>query len=207
MLVFPDVRGLHDFYRELALRFAEQGHAALVVDYYGRSAGPESRASGIGFADAGFDFMAHASKLSSTELEADFGTALNFLREQAAPTSTFTIGFCMGGRQSYLSSARGENLNGCMGFYGSLGLRNGVNVLETVPLMRSPILAMQAGSDTDPDNFPNAAFDAALTDAGIAHEVIVYDAPHSFFDVNFAEYAEVCADAWAKIKAFIATYS
>ena len=41
--ILPDVRGLYRFYEELALRFAERGHAAIAIDYFGRTAGVDKR--------------------------------------------------------------------------------------------------------------------------------------------------------------------
>src|SRR5216683_851187 len=38
MVVLPDVRGLHHFYKELAQRFAEAGIDAVAIDYFGRTA-------------------------------------------------------------------------------------------------------------------------------------------------------------------------
>ena len=43
IVILPDVRGLHRFYEELALRFAERGHRAIAIDYYGRTAGVAKR--------------------------------------------------------------------------------------------------------------------------------------------------------------------
>ena len=37
--ILPDVRGLHPYYEELALRFAEHGIDALAIDWFGRTAG------------------------------------------------------------------------------------------------------------------------------------------------------------------------
>ena len=45
MLILPDVRGLHPFYEELALRFAEAGIEALAIDYFGRTAPTDRRAA------------------------------------------------------------------------------------------------------------------------------------------------------------------
>src|SRR5258706_2585314 len=52
ILVLPDVRGLHPFYEELALRFAEHGVAAVAIDYFGRTAG-------VGPRGADFEHMPH----------------------------------------------------------------------------------------------------------------------------------------------------
>jgi carboxymethylenebutenolidase len=38
MVVLPDVRGLHQFYKELAQRFAEAGIDAVAIDYFGQTA-------------------------------------------------------------------------------------------------------------------------------------------------------------------------
>src|SRR3978361_1614233 len=43
VVILPDVRGLYRFYEELALRFAERGHAAVAIDYFGRTAGVAKR--------------------------------------------------------------------------------------------------------------------------------------------------------------------
>ena len=38
MIVIPDVRGLHQYYKELALRFAEAGVDAVAIDFFARTA-------------------------------------------------------------------------------------------------------------------------------------------------------------------------
>ena len=70
--------------------------------------------------------------------------------------------------------------------------------------LEAPILALQAGDDANILPEHNAAFDAALTAAGVEHELVVYEgAPHSFFDRRFEEYAEQSADAWERVLAFV----
>ena len=50
----------------------------------------------------------------------------------------------------------------------------------------------------------NEAFERALTDAGVAHELVVYDgAPHSFFDRKHEEFAGDSEDAWNRVLAFL----
>ena len=47
-----------------------------------------------------------------------------------------------------------------------------------------------------------------LTDAGVEHELVVYDgAPHSFFDRKQEQFADASADAWSRVLAFIERYS
>jgi carboxymethylenebutenolidase len=52
-----------------------------------------------------------------------------------------------------------------------------------------------------------AAFEEALTAAGVEHEIVTYDgAPHSFFDRKQEEFAEASADAWRRLLEFIERY-
>ena len=55
VIIFPDVRGLYRFYVELAERFAEAGHHAIVLDYFGRTAGTGER-------DAEWEYMPHVQQ-------------------------------------------------------------------------------------------------------------------------------------------------
>jgi carboxymethylenebutenolidase len=43
MVILRDVRGLHPFYRDLAVGFAGAGAHATAMDYFGRTAGIEER--------------------------------------------------------------------------------------------------------------------------------------------------------------------
>ena len=52
-----------------------------------------------------------------------------------------------------------------------------------------------------------AAFDQALGEEGVEHQVVTYDgAPHSFFDRKQEEFADVSADAWRRVLDFIETH-
>ncbi len=71
-----------------------------------------------------------------------------------------------------------------------------------------PILALQAGDDQNITAEDNAAFDEALTAAGVEHDVVTYDgAPHSFFDRKQADFAAASDDAWNRTLAFVAAHS
>jgi carboxymethylenebutenolidase len=74
--------------------------------------------------------------------------------------------------------------------------------------MEAPILALQAGDDRNIRAADNAAFDEALTKAGVEHEIVTYDgAPHSFFDRRQEDFAEASEDAWGRTLDFIRRYA
>jgi carboxymethylenebutenolidase len=201
IVVLPDVRGLYRFYEELALRFAERGFAAVAIDYFGRTAGVSKR-------DDDFPYPEHTVQTTPEGIQADVGAAVAYLRAEGAEP-IFTVGFCFGGRNSWLSTAGGHGLAGAVGFYGSTTERNGQpGPTERAAELDAPILALQAGADAHITAEMNADFAAAMTEAGVVHEVVTYaGAPHSFFDRKFEEHAEASEDAWQRTLAFIAANS
>ena len=195
IVVLPDVRGLYRFYEELALRFAERGSAAVAIDYFGRTAGVEKR-------DEHFDYRPHVDATTVDGLQADTAAAVARLREAGAER-IFTVGFCFGGSTSWLAAAGGHGLAGAVGFYGRPS-----RVGEHVSEIAAPILALQAGADPHITAEDNAAFGAALTKAGIEHEIVSYDgAPHSFFDRKQSEFQADSDDAWRRTLEFIAKHA
>ena len=201
IVILPDVRGLYRFYEELALRFAERGYPAVAFDYFGRTAGVEKR-------DDEFDYMPHVMQTTPEGVQADVAAAVAHLRA-AGCTSVFTVGFCFGGRNSWLAAAAGHGLAGAVGFYGMPGERNGVvGPTERAAEIAAPILALQAGGDEHILAEHNEAFDVALTAAGVEHDVVTYeDAPHSFFDRKQEQFADASDDAWRRVVAFVERYS
>jgi len=199
VVVLPDVRGLYRFYEELALRFAERGIAAVAIDYFGRTAS-------VGKRGDDFDYMSHVSQATPNGIEADVRAAVEYLRspEGGSVQSVFTVGFCFGGRYSWLSAADEHGLAGAVGFYGVPREREWPGPIQRVAEMEGPILALQAGDDQNITAEDNAAFDEALTQAGVEHEIVTYDgAPHSFFDRKHEEFADASADAWQRVLDFI----
>ena len=202
VVILPDVRGLYRFYEELALRFAERGYAALAFDYFGRTAGVEKR-------DDDFEYMPHVQQTTPAGVQADVGACVAHLRA-AGCAAVFTVGFCFGGRNSWLAAASGHALNGAIGFYGrpGPGSDGSPGPTQRAAEMACPILALQGGDDAAIPVEDSRDFDDALTAAGVDHEVVIYDgAPHSFFDRKQEEFAAASEDAWNRVLAFVADYS
>lgn len=204
IVISPDVRGLHPYYEELALRLAENGVDALAYDYFGRTAGTGVRGDD-------FPHMEHVQQVTWDGLRADLVAAIDALRASrpgdAAPRSVFTMGFCMGGRLAFNSSALGQGLAGVIAFYGIPGSGGRGSMpapIDQAAILHGPLLGFFGGIDQAIPASTVEAFDEALRAAGVAHEFVTYpEAPHSFFDKKAADYADASADAWRRTLAFI----
>jgi carboxymethylenebutenolidase len=201
VVILPDVRGLYRFYIELAERFAEAGRHAIAIDYFGRTAGLAPRGED-------FEYMPHVSQTSVEQVQADVVAAIGVLRERTGASGVVTVGFCFGGRQSFLAATSEElDLTGATGFYGILaggGRAGGPSVLDHTGDMRCPVLGLFGGADTAIPSDQVDAFERGLAQSGVEHEVVIYPgAPHSFFDRSQAQHADASADAWRRVLGFL----
>jgi carboxymethylenebutenolidase len=200
VIILPDVRGLYRFYIELAERFAEAGHHAIAIDYFGRTAGTGER-------DEDFDHWPHVEQTRVVQVQADTDAARAALAERTGATSFVTVGFCFGGMLSFLSGTSPElMLDGVVGFYGRLTpFRPGMpSVLDAATRMRCPVLGLFGGADPGIPADQVEEFDRRLDEAGVDHEIVLYpDAPHSFFDRSYEEHAGASSDAWRRVLGFL----
>ena len=150
--------------------------------------------------------MEHVAQTTPDQVQSDVRAAVDWLRGEGAG-SIFTVGFCFGGRNSWFAAAGGHGLKGAVGFYGQPARRESPGPIDRAGEMEAPILALQAGDDQNITAENNAAFDEALTEAGVEHEVVTYPgAPHSFFDRKQEDFADASEDAWNRTLAFIDRY-
>jgi carboxymethylenebutenolidase len=201
VVILPDVRGLYRFYEELALRFAERGYHSVAIDYFGRTAG-------VGKRGEEFPYRDHVAQTTPDDVQRDVAAAVEWLRspEGGSCTAVLTVGFCFGGRHSWLAAAGGHGLAGAVGFYGrpGEGADGSPGPAQRAGEIEAPILGLMGGADQAITADDVAAFEAALQSAGVDHELVTYDgAPHSFFDRKQEEFAEASDDAWRRVLEFL----
>lgn len=191
VVILPDVRGLHAYYEQLAIRFAEAGFAAVAIDYFGRTVG-------VGERSDTFDWQREIGSVKPEGVAADAGAAVAHLQSNGV-RSVFTVGFCFGGSQSWRLAASELPLAGCIGFYGRPSM-----VADVEQSFHHPLLMLVAGADAATPMNDFLDFDRRLKALEKVHEMRVYDgAPHSFFDRSFGEWKDACTDAWQRILDFV----
>jgi len=198
IVIIPDVRGLHPYYEELTLRFAEAGIHAVALDLFARTAGGEKRAQD-------FEYEPHVLQLDTERVNEDVAAAAAVVRDESE--RLYTTGFCLGGRISLLQAASGLGAAGVMGLYPwpAGPHRSGLPApADEAPRFACPVLAIYGGADAGIPAEQREEFDRALDSAGVEHRTVVYpDAPHSFFDRKAADFADASAAAWNEMLQFM----
>jgi carboxymethylenebutenolidase len=204
MIILPDVRGLYPFYEELALRFAEAGVAALAIDYFGRTAG-------LGARGDEFDYHTHFGQTQWPTLQLDIKAARDQVAGWGEVRAVFSVGFCFGGRLSFLLASESElKMSGVVGFYGwPVGESRGVPApIDRADDNLAPILGLFGGADQGVTPDIVEQYRAALDGAGADNEIVIYPgAPHSFFDRKAAEFADASTDSWRRVLDFVSHHT
>ncbi|MGE5265147.1 MAG: dienelactone hydrolase family protein [Acidobacteriota bacterium] len=199
VLIFPDVRGLHEFYKDLALRFAGAGIPALAIDYFGRTAGTTPR-------DETFEYAPHVERMTIPAFLNDVAAAVEYLRRDNPEGRIFIVGFCRGGTLSLHAGAEDFKLAGIIAFYAGLSRPipgSKASTLEQAAQLHVPVLGLFGGADPGIPATDVQQLDQQLDVAGIQHEIVLYPgAPHGFFDRRYKEFADESTDAWKRVLAF-----
>ncbi|HET6314158.1 MAG TPA: dienelactone hydrolase family protein, partial [Chloroflexia bacterium] len=166
ILIYPDVRGLHGFYKDLALRFAETGVRALAIDYFGRTAGLAPR-------DDSFEFMPHVQQLSISNIFADAQAALDYLRQgEGADRPAVVVGFCIGGSLTLLTAGQDLGLSGVIAFSAGMSRDFGGfgTALDRAAHVKYPVLGLFGGADPGIPPEQVAELDGRLGQTGVPHD-------------------------------------
>ncbi len=147
IVICPDVRGLVPYYEELALRFAEAGVDADRL----RLLQPHRRERASGMVTSTISRRSRSPGRSRSTRMWPLPAAHLRTPEGGSVSRLFTVGFCFGGRISYLQAARPElDLGGVIGFYGwPVGEhRTGLaSPAEMAPQFTCSVLALWGGAD------------------------------------------------------------
>jgi carboxymethylenebutenolidase len=195
--------------KEITRTFAANGYLAICPNLHHRDAPGASP-----------DDAAAASRakggVPDDQLVGDVSGAVNDLRSMPASNGKAgTIGYCSGGRQSFLAACSLQ-LDAAVDCYGAFVVGTPP---EGMPLKVGPIIHLAKdlscpllGLFGDEDSYPSpdqvAELDKVLTDLGKPHEFHSYEgAGHAFFSVNRPAYRpEAATDGWQKIWDFYGRY-
>ena len=201
MLVLQEAFGVNAHIRDVTERIAREGFVAIAPELFHRT--------GSGFEGRYDDFpavMPHMQALTEAGQAADIRASYEWLRNhpQVTPDRIGSIGFCMGGRASFLADAT-VPLQASISFYGG-GIAQGM--LHRAKDLHAPILVYWGGRDKHILPEHSHAVTEALTQAGKDFvNVNVSYADHGFFCDARASYNAAAARlAWSLVLEFLEVY-
>jgi len=201
LIVFQEAFGVNAHIRDVADRFAMEGYVAIAPELFHRT--------GPGFDGAYDNFpscMPHMQALTPDGIIADARAAFDWLQNnpQVAPNATACVGFCMGGRASFLANS-GLPLQAAVSFYGG-GLVPAL--LPRATTQSGPILFFWGSLDTHiPKEHVRAIVDAMHEAKKTFVAVEFSEANHAFFCDARPAYKETAAkQAWVLTLQFLKTY-
>jgi len=192
--------GLDKFVEDRVDALARHGYAAAAPDLYHRQ--PNDAA----------DMMTRIGRLRDAEIIADADATVAHLRamKETRVTDLAVLGFCMGGRITYLlAGARPAAWRAAGVFYGGNIMKawgDGPTPLDLTKDIAAPMIGFFGQEDTNPSPADVEAIDAELSRHGKAHEFHRYEgAGHAFLNFTNAERyrASEAKDAWEKMLAFL----
>jgi len=201
MLVFQEIFGVNPNIRDIAERFARLGYVAIAPELFHRTApgfvGPYSDLQAC---------MPHMQAMTPEGNIADARAAFDWLEKnpRVAPNATASIGFCMGGRVSFLANSV-LPLKAAISFYGT-AIAPGF--VTRAAQQHGPALFFWGGLDARITRDQTRAVVDSMTEAKkIFVNVDFSDADHGFFCDARANYKETAAkQAWQLLVQFLATY-
>ena len=200
VLVCMHAPGVDAFIQDICHRLADSGFVAAAPDLYHRQESGD------------LNPLERMGLLRDVEILRDYEAAGGWLADRSDPGRQCVIGFCMGGRLSYLWAAHRDGLKAAVVFYGGNILvpwGDGPTPFERTAEIDCPLLGLFGNDDENPSPADVDRIAAELDRAGKTWEFHRYDgAGHAF--LNFMRPSlreEAAADAWEKCTAFLRAHA
>ena len=206
LVVIMEVFGVNEHMKEVTRRHAEAGYVAVCPDLYYRQ--EPSMAS---YADMPAAQALRATLHDDTIIE-DLEAVVAFLKQDAGvkPDKLGIVGYCFGGRLTYLAAARMDAFAASSIYYGGglvdaeVNERVPANPITLAPQVACPVQGVWGGQDSFIPLEHVERLEAELKKAGVETEFKIYpDAGHGFCCTDRDGYhPEAAADAWKRTFAF-----
>jgi carboxymethylenebutenolidase len=196
VLVIHENKGLNDWVRSVAGRFAGAGYSALAVDLLSEEGGTGH------FADPA-QATAALSAVKPTRFIADLNSGIDDLQMRVPGGKIAVVGFCFGGGLVWQLLASGAPaLSAAVPFYGPLPDNPDFAASKDVA-----VLAFYGALDTRVTS-SRAAAKAALDRAGLVNDIVVEpNADHAFFNDTGPRYNAAAADdSWRRVLEWFGRY-
>ena len=202
LVVIQHQGGVDEFVQEMVKKIAGAGYASVAPDLYHRDA-----------PDCQDDGPTRRARLRDLTVIKDVNAAAAFLKGHNSVDAERLgiIGFCMGGRVSYLGAATNSNFKAAVAYYGGnifIPWGEGPTPFDRTAEIHCPLIGHFGEEDKNPSPEDMRKLDAELTKHGKAHEFHSYPgAGHAFMNKWSNSYRAPAEEAsWPKTLDFLGRY-
>jgi carboxymethylenebutenolidase len=194
IVVIQHAGGLDAFVQDTVHRLHREGYVAVAPELFHRQP------------TTAMEPVQRTQLLKDDEILADVAATIAFMKPTAGPIGI--VGFCMGGRVTYLVAGSNKDVSAAAVFYGGNIMRalgTGPSPFERTANINCPVIGFFGVEDQNPSPADVAKIDAELTRLGKWHEFHSYQgAGHAFENFLAPErYRERPARAaWHEMLAF-----
>jgi carboxymethylenebutenolidase len=199
ILVNEEIFGVHEYIKDVCRRLAKVGYLAVATEFYAR----------VGDLSQMTDIKRILSEVVLKAPDAQYmsdldSTAAWAQHHDGSATRLGVMGFCRGGRQTWLYAAHNIHLKAAVVYYGPFGGEPSPiqpqTAMDVAGQIKCPLLALYGGKDS---GIPVDAVRQAEAKAKGAHKIVdfvIYDeAPHGFHADYRPSYRQTDAeDAWKR---------
>jgi carboxymethylenebutenolidase len=202
VVVIMHAGGVDTFVQTMVARLVDAGYLVAAPDLYHRL---DPRQGGM---------MDKLKQLRDPEVIPDVNAAVDYLQGHPLVDSTRLgiIGFCMGGRVSYLMAELNSALRAAVAYYGGnimIPWGEGPSPFSLSDKLQCPLLFHFGGDDTNPSPDDMATLDQELTRLDKEHQFYAYEgAGHAFMNFDNPErYRESAAKtSWPRTLNFLSQH-
>ncbi len=204
VVVIEEIFGVHDYIKDVCRRLAHQGYLAVAPELYARLADLST------MTDPQRIVRDVISKAPDAQVLSDLAATASWAGTQHGDLSRLgVIGFCRGGRDTWLFAEHDGRLKAAVAFYGPVNSADTPiqprNPLELAAGLRCPLLGLYGGQDTSISQDDVRAAQNRARAAERTVDIVVYpDAPHGFHADYRPSYRQADAeDAWRRALAWL----
>ena len=204
VVVIEEIFGVHEYIKDVCRRLAHQGYLAVAPELYARLADLSTMTDPQAIVRDVISKAPDALVLSDLEATATWAGG-----QRGDLPRLGVIGFCRGGRDTWLYAEHDGRLKAAVAFYGPVNSPDTPiqprNPLELAAGLRCPLLGLYGGQDTSISQDDVRAAQKRAQAAGRTVEIVVYpDAPHGFHADYRPSYREADAqDGWRRALAWL----
>jgi carboxymethylenebutenolidase len=197
IMVFPEIFGVNEHIRDVTNRFASLGFFALSPELFHRTAPPKWECGYSDFATA----MPHMQAVKEDTLESDVRATYDWLKDNtSAGANIACVGFCMGGRASFLANSA-VKLRAAISYYGG----NMPSLLHRTNKLSAPMLLFWGELDSHIPAEHRNQVATAMREAKKEYIDVVFSfADHGFFcDVRKSYQPDAAKLSWDIAQSFL----